>query len=230
MSWVIIGSALWLGILTAISPCPLATNIAAISFIGRQVGNDRGILFSGLLYTCGRVLAYIILGIGITAGVMVSSELSRFLQLYMNEILGPALILLGMILLGMLGSGISMNLIGHEKLHKHAEKNGLWLALPVGFVFALSFCPVSAGLFFGGLIPLTLKSGGSFVLPLVYGIGTALPVIVFAFLIAFGGEYLGKAFNCLTKVELWVRRVAGILFIVVGIYYSITYIYQIKLW
>jgi len=131
---------------------------------------------------------------------MVSNELSRFLQLYMNEILGPALILLGMILLGMLSSGMSMNLIGHEKLHKHAEKNGLWLALPVGFVFALSFCPVSAGLFFGGLIPLTLKSGGGFILPLIYGIGTALPVIVFAFLIAFGGEYLGKAFNCLTKI------------------------------
>ncbi len=230
MSWVMIGSALWLGILTAISPCPLATNIAAISFIGRQVGNDRGVLLSGLLYTCGRVIAYVILGIGITAGIMVSSELSRFLQLYMNEILGPILILLGMILLGMLGSGMSMNLIGHEKLHKHAKKNGLWLALPVGFVFALSFCPVSAGLFFGGLIPLTLKNGGGFLLPLIYGIGTALPVIIFAFLIAFGGEYLGKAFNCLTKIELWVRRGAGVLFIVVGIYYSLTYIYQIKLW
>ncbi len=230
MSWIIIGSAFWLGILTAISPCPLATNIAAISFIGRQLGNDRGVLLSGLLYTAGRVLAYVMLGIGIAAGVMVSGELSRFLQLYMNEILGPVLILLGMILLGMLGHGMSMNLIGHEKLHKHAEKNGLWMALPVGFVFALSFCPVSAGLFFGGLIPLTLKSGGSVFLPLVYGIGTALPVMVFSFLIAFGGECLGKAFNCLTQIELWVRRLAGILFIVVGIYYSLTYIYQVRLW
>lgn len=230
MSWFIIGSALWLGILTAISPCPLATNIAAISFIGRQLGNDRGVLLSGLLYTVGRVLAYVMLGVGIAAGVMVSGELSRFLQLYMNEILGPALILLGMILLGMLGSGMSMNLISHEKLHKHAEKRGIVLALPIGFVFALSFCPVSAGLFFGGLIPLTLKSGGGFLLPLIYGIGTALPVIVFSFLIAFGGEYLGKAFNCLTKIELWVRRTAGVLFIAVGIYYCLTHIYQIKLW
>jgi len=230
MSWFIIGSALWLGILTAISPCPLATNIAAISFIGRQLGNNRGILFSGLLYTAGRVLAYVMLGIGIAAGVMVSSELSRFLQLYMNEILGPALILLGMILLGMLGSGMSLNLIGHERLHKHAEKNGAILALPIGFVFALSFCPVSAGLFFGALIPLTLKNGGNLILPLIYGIGTALPVIVFSFLIAFGGEYLGKAFNCLTKIELWVRRIAGILFIAVGIYYCLTHIYQLKLW
>jgi cytochrome c biogenesis protein CcdA len=229
MSFLILGSAIWLGILTAISPCPLATNIAAISFIGRQLGNDRGVLISGLLYTAGRVLAYVVLGVGITAGVMVSGELSRFLQLYMNEILGPALILLGMILLEMIGSGISMNFIRTEKLHKHAEKNGVILALPIGFVFALSFCPVSAGLFFGALIPLTLKSGGSFLLPLVYGIGTALPVIVFAFLIAFGGEYLGKAFHCLTKVELWVRKGAGVLFILTGIYYCLVYIYRLNL-
>lgn len=229
MSWFLIGSALWLGILTAISPCPLATNIAAISFIGGQLGNNRRILLSGLLYTTGRILAYVMLGIGIAAGVMVSSELSRFLQLYMNEILGPALILLGMILLGMLGSGMSMNLIGHEKLQKQAEKNGLWLALPVGFVFALSFCPVSAGLFFGGLIPLTLKNGGGFILPLIFGIGTALPVIVFSFLITSGGEYLGKAFNCLTRIEWWVRQLVGGVFIAVGIYYCLIHIYQLKL-
>lgn len=227
MNALMLWSALWLGILTAISPCPLATNIAAISFIGRQLGNDRGVLLSGLLYTAGRVLAYVVLGVGIAAGVMVSGELSRFLQLYMNEILGPVLILLGMTLLGMLGHGMSMNLVSHEKLHKHAEKNAAMLALPIGFLFALSFCPVSAGLFFGGLMPLTLKSGGTLSLPLIYGIGTALPVIVFSFLIAFGGEYLGKAFNCLTRIELWVRRIAGGLFILVGIYYILRYVYRV---
>jgi len=228
MSWLVIGSALWLGLLTAVSPCPLATNIAAISFIGRQLGSTRGVLLSGLLYTAGRVLAYVGLGIGIAAGIMVSDVLSRWLQQYLNEILGPVLILLGMVLLGMLGNGMSLNLIGHEKLHRQAEKHGAGLALPIGFLFALSFCPVSAGLFFGALIPLTLKSGGSFLLPLIYGIGTALPVIAFSFLIAFGGEYLGKAFNGLTVIERWVRRGAGILFIVVGIYYCLVHIYQIK--
>ena len=230
MSLFILGSAFWLGIITAISPCPMATNIAAISFIGRQLGNDHAVLFSGLLYTTGRVLAYVALGIGIAVGIMGSSELSRFLQLYMNEILGPLLILLGMTLLGMLGSGLSMNLIHHEKLHKHAEKNGVMLAMPLGFVFALSFCPVSAGLFFGALMPLTLNNGGSFILPLVYGLGTALPVIVFSFLIAFGGEYLGKVFNCLTRIEVWVRRIAGIMFILIGIYYCLIHIYQVNLW
>jgi len=99
--------------------------------------------------------------------------------------------------------------------------------VPVGVIFALSLCPVSAGLFFGALIPLAVKSESSFILPGIYGIGTALPVIVFSFLIAFGGEYLGRAFNCLTKVELFVRYGAGILFIAVGIYYSLAHIWGI---
>lgn len=229
MSWLLIGSALWLGVLTAISPCPLATNIAAISFIGRQVGHDRAVLLSGMLYTIGRVLAYVLLGMGIIAGLMAGGELSRFLQLYMNEILGPLLILLGMVLLGMLGSSVSINFINSEKLHKQAEKNGVLMALPVGVVFALSFCPVSAGLFFGGLIPLAVNNSGGVFLVLIYGIGTALPVVFFSFLIAFGGEYLGKAFHCLTKVELWVRRGAGTLFIIAGIYYCLRYIYLLNI-
>ncbi|MFA7230691.1 MAG: aromatic aminobenezylarsenical efflux permease ArsG family transporter [Victivallaceae bacterium] len=228
MSWYILLSALWLGIMTAISPCPLATNIAAISFISRQIGHHRRILLAGTLYTLGRAFTYVLLGIGITTGLLASGEVSRFLQKYLNEILGPCLILLGMILLGLLSSGIAFNLM-HNKIQKHAEKNGLAFAFPVGILFALSFCPVSAGLFFGALIPLTIKSNDIFLLPLIFGCGTALPVIVFAFIIAFGGEYLGKAFNCLTRLEIWFRYTAGILFILAGIYYSLTYIYNLNI-
>lgn len=227
MTWLVIFTALWFGILTAISPCPLASNIAAISFIGRQMGNKRGVIFSGILYTIGRTLTYVVLGAGIIAGLMASGEVSRFLQQYLNEALGPILILLGMILLGMIGQKFSFNLSG-DSIQKKVEKNGICFALPLGVLFALSFCPISAGLFFGALIPLALKHSSLYILPSVYGIGTALPVIFFAFLIAFGGEYLGKVFNCLTKTELWVRRVTGILFILVGIYYSLSYIYGIN--
>ena len=227
MTWFVILSALWLGILTAISPCPLASNIAAISFIGRQMGNDRGVVFSGILYTIGRALTYMVLGAGIVAGLMVSGDVSRFLQQYLNEALGPILILLGMVLLGMIGGKISFNILG-DGIQKKTEKNGVWFAMPLGVLFALSFCPVSAGLFFGALIPLSLKHSSLYILPVVYGIGTALPVIFFAFLIAFGGEYLGKVFNCLTKTEIWVRRVTGILFILAGIYYCLSYIYGIN--
>ena len=227
MSWFAIFTALWLGILTAISPCPLASNIAAISFIGRQIGNNRGVIFSGILYSLGRTLAYLFLGIGIIVGLMSSGEVSRFLQQYLNEALGPILILLGMILLEMIGTKLSFNFSGN-KIQEKVEKNGIWFAMPLGVLFALSFCPVSAGLFFGALVPLAIKHSSLYILPSVYGIGTALPVIFLAFLIAFGGKYLGKVFHCLTKTELWVRRIVGILFILIGIYYCLSYIYNIN--
>jgi len=227
MTWYILFTAFWLGLLTAISPCPLATNIAAISFIGRNVGHGHWALLSGFLYTAGRTLAYVGLGAGITAGLLAGGGASRFLQLYLNEILGPLLILLGMILLGMLGAGMSLQLSG-DKLQKQVSKRGTWFALPLGALFALSFCPVSAGLFFGALVPLALKNGSYLVLPTIYGVGTALPVIAFAFLIVFGGKYLGKAFNCLTQIDLWFRRAAGWLFILAGIYYCLTHIYGLN--
>ncbi len=228
MTWIAITSALWLGILTAISPCPLATNIAAISFISRQLGNRKAVLLSGLLYTAGRALAYIAIGAGITAGLMASGEASRFFQKYLNEILGPILILLGMILLGMIGSRISLN-IASGTIQEKAEKGGIYFAFPLGIIFALSFCPVSAGLFFVALIPLSIKNSSQFLLPMIYGAGTALPVILFAFLIAFSGEMLGKAFDRLTQIELWVRRITGVIFILAGIYYCLTHIYGINL-
>jgi cytochrome c biogenesis protein CcdA len=228
MPWIVLGSALWLGILTSISPCPLATNIAAISFIGRKVGSTRQVLLSGLLYTAGRAVAYLALGVVIMAGLMASGEIARFLQRYLNQILGPVLVLVGMLLLGLLNVTGSLTLAG-SGLQQRAAKGGAGWALVLGILFALSFCPVSAGLFFGGLIPLSTSSQSRFVLPTLYGVGTALPVIVFAFIIAFASQYVGKAFHRLTQVERWVRIVTGVVFILAGVYYSLAYVYGVKL-
>jgi len=219
-------SAFWLGILTAISPCPLATNIAAISFIGRKAGRKNHVLISGFLYAAGRTLAYIGLGAVITAGVLGSSEISRFLQQYMNEAIGPIMIILGLVLLGWIGSGVSLSL-GSAALQERAGRGGIIWALPLGILFALSFCPVSAGLFFGGLLPLALRQQSVLVLPVVYGVGTSLPVVVFAFIMAFASAYVGRAFNQLTRIELWVRYLTGTVFILAGIYYTITHIYGV---
>ncbi len=228
MTWVSITTATWLGILTAISPCPLASNVAAISFIGRQFHSKAAILFSGLLYTSGRTITYLALGALLSSGALASGELSRFLQKYLNEILGPLLILLGMVLLGLIGSGISVQMAG-ESIQQKASKHGAFYAFPLGVLFALSFCPVSAGLFFGALIPLAISSNSTFVLPALYGIGTAIPVVIFAGLIAFGGKWLGVTFNALNKIEYFARTATGLIFILVGVYYSLTHIYGIKL-
>ncbi|GAB4280786.1 MAG: aromatic aminobenezylarsenical efflux permease ArsG family transporter [Candidatus Rifleibacteriota bacterium] len=226
MDWISLSTAAWLGILTAISPCPLATNIAAISFIGRQMGNKLAIFLSGILYTSGRVIAYLLLGYLISSGLFATGQISRFLQNYLNDILGPLLIILGMILLNLIGQGVSIQLAG-TGIQQKAAKNGALYALPLGILFALSFCPVSAGLFFGALIPLTLKNNSPVMLPLVYGIGTAIPVVIFAFLVAYSSEMLGKAFNSLNKIEAFVRLFTGVTFIIAGIYYCLAHIYGI---
>ncbi len=221
-----VGVALWLGILTSISPCPLATNIAAISFISRRVGSTRAVLLAGLLYTVGRFLVYLVLGALLVWGLLLAPGVSRFLQENMNVILGPVLILVGMFLLELLklpfaGSGVS------EKMQSRAENSGILGAGLLGIVFALSFCPISAALFFGSLIPLSLKEGSSVLLPSVYGVGTALPVIASALLLAFGAKLIGKVFDRMRQIELWARRITAILFILVGIYYSLAHIFEV---
>lgn len=228
MTWLAIGSALGFGILTSISPCPLASNIAAISFITRRIGKTRDVLLSGLLYTVGRTVTYVALGAIIVAGLLATGDIALFLQRYLNQILGPVLILVGMVLLGMIGSGLSFNLAG-QGVQDRASRGGWWWSGLLGVLFALSFCPVSAGLFFGGLIPLSMAHGSAVVLPALFGAGTALPVIVFAFLIAFASQYVGKVFNRLTQVERWVRTITGVVFILVGVYYCLAHIYGISL-
>ncbi len=217
-------AALWLGILTSISPCPLATNIAAITYIGRRVERTRLVLLSGLLYTIGRTLTYVALGAAIVAGLLAIPAVSRFLQKYMHLLLGPLLIIAGMLLLQLIsfrwvGGGVS------EGLKQRVDRSGVWGALLLGIVFALTFCPTSAALFFGSLIPLAAQHRSSLLLPALYGIGTALPVIVFAALIALGAHYVARAFNVLTSIELWARRLTGVVFIAVGIFLTLRYVY-----
>jgi cytochrome c biogenesis protein CcdA len=173
-------------------------------------------------------MAYVGLGIIIMAGLMATVQVSQFLQTYLNEILGPVLIVLGMVLLGWIGLPLSLSLAG-EGIQKRAEKGGLLWSMVLGVLFALSFCPVSAGLFFAGLIPLCIQHGSRALLPALYGVGTALPVLVFAFLLAFAANYVGKVFDKLTIVERWLRMGAGVLFVVAGIYYSLIHVYGVRI-
>jgi cytochrome c biogenesis protein CcdA len=220
------GSALWLGILTSISPCPLATNIAAISYIGRKVASARQVFLTGLLYTVGRTLTYLGLAFVLVASVLSVPQVSLFLQKYMHLVLGPLLILVGMFLLGLIELNMGGSGMG-EGLQKRVDALGVWGSLLLGIVFALTFCPTSAALFFGSLIPLSLKVNSSVTLPAIYGVGTALPVMVFAVLLATSAQSVGKAFNVLGKIEWWARMMTGWVFILVGIYFSLKYVFQV---
>jgi cytochrome c biogenesis protein CcdA len=219
-------SAAWLGILTSVSPCPLASNIAAVSFISRKVTQRNTVFLSGILYTLGRSLTYITLGVLIVKTLIDVPILSDFLQRYVNKILGIVLILVGMVLLDLLRIPLTLPSVSENVTEKLVNKGAIG-SLPLGILFALAFCPVSAALFFGGLIPLAVKAQSGIGLPLIYGIGTGLPVLLFAFLVAAGTQYINNLYYRISKVEFYTKKVTGLIFIVVGIYYALAYIFEI---
>lgn len=222
-----LGLAGWLGILTAISPCPMATNIAAIGFLGRKVASPRAVLLSGLLYTVGRSLAYLGVAVAAVWGLTSMPALSQFLQGGINTLLGPILILVGMLLTGLLELPWSLSLAG-DGLQEQVSA-GWWWPLLLGVLFALSFCPVSAALFFGSLVPLAVKSGSTIAIPLVYGLATAVPVVAVAIIIAFSAGSLGRTYDAIQRFAWWAQRVTGTIFILVGIYLTLIYIYGVPL-
>lgn len=217
-------SALWFGILTSISPCPLATNVAATTFIGKQIETRYGTLVAGMAYTGGRALAYIAVCFLIVAGLTSVPAVSMFLQQYMNKLLGPVLLLAGLLIWGIiplrLPSMKGMNSRFVHRLSREGALGGVFL----GFLFALSFCPISAALFFGSVVPLSLKMGSGIWLPLWYGIGTALPVLGFALLLGYGSRMASGFLNGLTFMEYYLRRLTAAVFVGIGIYFIITYL------
>lgn len=210
-------SALWLGILTSISPCPLTTNIAAISYLGRHAEHTDRVFANGFLYTLGRTATYVILAALSVLAILSIPHLSFFLQRYMSKTMGPILLAVGLVLLGILHLP-ALTLIRDKDFQLSERKRGLWGAGALGMLFALSFCPTSAALFFGSLIPLAIESKSVVVLPALYGLGTALPVLAFAVLIALGAKSVASAFKNLTALEVWARRITGAVFVGIGIY------------
>ncbi len=217
-------SAVWLGILTSVSPCPLATNIAAVSFISRRIMQRNTVCLSGILYTLGRSLTYIVIGVLIVKTLVDVPILSDFLQRYVNKILGIVLILVGMVLLDLLRIPLSLPSVS-ENAAKNLIERGAFGSLLLGVLFALAFCPVSAALFFGGLIPIAVKAQSGIVLPLIYGIGTGLPVLLFAILVSTGTELVNRVYLGITRLEGYSKMVTGIVFILVGIYYVLSHIF-----
>ncbi|MGC8740151.1 MAG: aromatic aminobenezylarsenical efflux permease ArsG family transporter [Candidatus Sumerlaeaceae bacterium] len=217
-SCLILATALWVGILTSISPCPLATNIAAMSYLAKHVGAPRMAVERGVLYSVGRTLAYIILAVIFVKSALSSPRVAQVIQKVMSVVIGPLLIFIACFLLEWVRLP-SFSLVGEsERIQKWAERSGNLGALLLGFVFALTFCPVSAGLFFGTLIPLALQTQSVFFVPALYGLGSAMPVVAFALVLVFSAASLGKIFNVMTHVEKWARTITAVVFFLVGLF------------
>ena len=212
-------SAFILGLMTAISPCPLATNISAIGFIGKDIENRNKVFYNGLLYTLGRAVSYT----GLAAVIFLGADqlaLSGWFQQYGEKILGPLLIVIGLFMLGL----FKINFPGVSRYMQRYQEKGVSSygdVLFIGILFALAFCPYSGVLYFGMLIPMTLSSGSGLALPVVFAIATGIPVIIFAWLIAYTVAGVGKLYNGLKIFEKWFRRVVAVLFMGIGLYYVI---------
>jgi cytochrome c-type biogenesis protein len=214
MPWL---TALLLGLMTAISPCPLATNITAIGFISKDLKDRNRVFFNGLFYTLGRAITYTLIPLIIFLGAD-QFKFSGFFQRYGEKIIGPLLLLIGIFMLDI----IRINFPGVGRLSEKMEKRKSWKfidAMLLGIVFALAFCPYSGVLYFGMLVPLTLSSASGLFLPVIFAIATGIPVIIIAWILAYTFSGIGVVYNKIKIFELWFRRVIAVVFIIIGLYY-----------
>ena len=214
-----------LGMLTAISPCPLATNIAAIGFIGKNIEDKTAIFKRGIYYTTGRILAYTVLGIiliTVLRGGASMFGIQKAVSQWGELLIGPILLITGLFMLS--GHRISLpkfGFSGGDKSENLASK-GVWGALLLGILFALAFCPSSGVFYFGMLIPMSVTANAGWIMPVIFAIATSLPVLIVAWILAFSVEHIGIVYGTLQSIQKWLNIIVGSIFALVGIYYCIT--------
>ncbi len=211
-------SALILGLMTAISPCPLATNLTATAYISKNVKDKKLVFLSGLVYSLGRAFSYTLIGIALFLGVG-KFEVALFFQQNGEKYIGPLLVLIGLVMLNIIKLPTSGKWSFEEKFGELLKGKGLWGAFLLGVLFALAFCPYSGALYFGVLIPMTISSAEGLYLPIVFALGTGLPVIVFAYLLAFSISKVGVFYAKIQEIEKIMRLIAGVAFILSGLYF-----------
>ncbi|MBU0466625.1 MAG: sulfite exporter TauE/SafE family protein [Nanoarchaeota archaeon] len=212
-------AAFFIGLMMAISPCPLATNITAVAYTSKKIGNSKHTMLVGFLYTLGRMFTYVCLAsLIVYVGINVQA-VSLFLQEYGEKILGPLLLIVGVAMLGVLRLHFFKSDGRLNNLKEKLASKGFLGSFLLGVIFALAFCPFSAVLFFGMLIPLALGTGDGLIIPAVFAFATGLPVIIFSMILVKGVSKLGSIMNKVQTFELWMRRIVGIIFIIMGLYY-----------
>jgi len=215
-------AAFALGLLTAVSPCPLATNITATAYIAKGFTDRRKVLLSGVLYTLGRAVSYTVVGMIIYFGAS-KFHIARFFQGNGERYLAPILIVVGLVMLNV----IKLDFLGtsgfSDRMSDRFKDRGMLGAFVLGILFALAFCPYSGALYFGMLLPMTVASAQGLYLPVVFAVGTGLPVLLFTYLMAFAVGRVSKTYNAIQQVERVMRYIAGITFVLTGIYYVLIF-------
>ena len=212
-------TAFLLGLLTAISPCPLATNIAAIGYIGKDIEDRRSVFRKGLLYTLGRVIAYTLLGVVLIDIIRSGASMfgvQKFIGSWGELLLGPLLIVIGLLML--FGHRLNLPQFGFNGQGERIAKKGGWGAFLLGVLFAMAFCPSSSMIYFGMLIPMSAIATMGYLLPVVFAVATALPVLIVAWILAFSANEIGRFYGRVKTIEKWLSIIVGLVFIIVGLY------------
>lgn len=215
-------TAFLLGLLTAISPCPLATNIATIGFISKDIENRQRIFLNGVLYTLGRVIAYTVLGIVLISILKEGTSvfgIQKVIGKWGELLLGPLLLIIGLFML--FGNRLNLPKFGFNGNGERFAKKGSWGALLLGVLFAMAFCPSSGVFYFGMLIPMSVTATAGWLLPIFFAVATALPVLIVAWILAFSVEKVGVFYGKMQTVQKWLNIIVGVVFIIIGIYYCI---------
>lgn len=215
-------TAFLLGLLTAISPCPLATNIAAIGFISKDIENRQRIFLNGVLYTVGRVIAYTLLGIILISILKEGASvfgIQKAVGKWGELLLGPLLLIIGLFML--FGSRLNLPKFGFDGKGEGLAKKGGWGAFLLGVLFAMAFCPSSGVFYFGMLIPMSVTATAGWLLPILFAVATALPVLVVAWILAFSVEKVGEFYGKMQSIQKWLNIIVGALFVIIGIYYCV---------
>lgn len=213
-------TAFLLGLLTALSPCPLATNIAAIGFIGKDIENRKRIFLNGILYTVGRIISYTLLGtvlIMVLKGGSSMFGIQKTVSSWGELVLGPLLLFIGLFML--FGDRLNLPKFGFSGNAEGLARKGGWGALTIGMLFALAFCPTSGVFYFGMLIPMSAATAAGYFLPVVFAVATSIPVLAVAWILAFSMQQMGRFYGRMQKIQKWMNIVAGAVFIIIGIYY-----------
>lgn len=215
-------TAFLLGLLTAVSPCPLATNITAIGYIGKNIESRRVVFLNGILYTLGRVVAYTILGVILISILRQGASMfgiQKMVSKWGELILGPVMILISLFML--FGDRLNLPKFGFSGGAERFAGKGSWGALILGILFAMAFCPTSGILYFGMLIPLSVSATAGWLLPLVFAIATALPVLIVAWILAFSIGKISNFYGKLQTAGRWLNIAVALIFLAIGIYYTV---------
>ncbi|MGM5484660.1 MAG: aromatic aminobenezylarsenical efflux permease ArsG family transporter [Nanobdellota archaeon] len=217
-------AAFFIGLMTAISPCPLATNITAVAYASKRINNSRHTLWVGFLYTLGRMFTYTLLASLIVWFGLNAQNVSFFLQEYGEKILGPLLVIIGVVMLDILKLNFLSGSGRMNRLKERLAEKGFLGSFLLGVIFALAFCPFSAVLFFGMLIPIAINAGDGLLIPSVFAFATGLPVIIFSFILVYGVSKMGNIMNRVQAFEKWMRYIVAVVFILAGIYYIFSFL------